>query len=94
MAAMLSWDDKKRHSNLRKHGVDFADATEFDWETALMLEDERFTYDEQRFIAIGWMKNRLHTMAFAMIDEEAIRIITLRRSTKQERRLYEENLQT
>ena len=89
----LSWDEKKRQSNIEKYGVDFADATDFDWDTALMTEDERFSYDEQRFIAIGWMNRKLHTMAFAMVDEESIRIVTLRRSTKQEKRLYEKSFQ-
>jgi hypothetical protein len=90
---VLSWDERKRQSNLEKHGVDFADTAAFDWDTAVMLEDERFPYDEQRFIAVGWMKNDLHTMAFSMLEENAIRVITLRKATKQERRLYGKNLE-
>jgi uncharacterized DUF497 family protein len=35
------WDERKRASNLRKHGVDFAIVRNFDFETALLLRDDR-----------------------------------------------------
>ena len=31
-----TWDEAKRSANLAKHGVDFADAERFVWETALV----------------------------------------------------------
>lgn len=47
------WDEEKAAANLRKHGIDFADA-------ALVLEDEfvltmgdLYTEDEVRFVALG-----------------------------------------
>ena len=48
----IEWDIKKALSNLKKHGVDFADAV-------TVLEDERAITisedypDEERFITIG-----------------------------------------
>ena len=46
------WDPKKAASNLRKHGLDFADAvTVLEDELALTLDDHY--PDEQRFITIG-----------------------------------------
>ena len=46
------WNPKKAASNLRKHGVDFADAISvLEDELALTLDDDYS--DEQRFITIG-----------------------------------------
>ncbi|MDZ8256996.1 BrnT family toxin [Nostoc sp. ChiQUE01b] len=46
------WDKDKAAANLRKHGVDFADAvTVFSDDLAITITDERF--DEERFITIG-----------------------------------------
>jgi uncharacterized DUF497 family protein len=32
--SLYSWDERKRVSNLKKHGVDFAIIKDFDFETA------------------------------------------------------------
>lgn len=52
---LYQWDEYKAIANLRKHGIDFADAVSiFSDELAITLSDERF--DEERFIAIGgWL---------------------------------------
>ena len=36
----FEWDEKKRAANLAKHGVDFAAAEEFDFESALVTPDD------------------------------------------------------
>ncbi len=47
----FEWDEAKRKSNLKAHGLDFADAElVFDGLTAL-YEDDRFRYKEQRFVS-------------------------------------------
>ncbi|MGK7879037.1 MAG: BrnT family toxin [Crocosphaera sp.] len=46
------WNPDKAIANLRKHGIDFADAVSvFSDDLAITIEDERF--DEERFITIG-----------------------------------------
>jgi len=46
------WDSGKVAKNLRKHGVDFADAViAFKDEYALTIED--VVHDEQRFMTLG-----------------------------------------
>jgi uncharacterized protein len=46
------WDNNKAATNLRQHGIDFADAViVFSDDFAVTLSDERF--DEERFIPIG-----------------------------------------
>jgi uncharacterized DUF497 family protein len=48
----FEWDHKKARSNLKKHGIDFADAVSiFDDLHAITLEDDN--EQEQRFISIG-----------------------------------------
>ena len=47
------WSERKRLLNLRRHGLDFADAPfVFDGLTST-IEDDRFAYYEQRFLTIG-----------------------------------------
>ena len=48
---MITWDDAKRAA---KHGLDFADVIQFDFDTALHDFDDREEYGEVREIAIGW----------------------------------------
>ena len=47
------WDDIKRRNNIDKHGVDFAAAYDFEWDTALVDIDVRLDYREERYIALG-----------------------------------------
>ena len=53
-----SFDPAKAASNKALHGVDFADARDFDWETALVVEDVRRDYGEKRYVALGMIGER------------------------------------
>jgi uncharacterized DUF497 family protein len=83
------WDDAKSASNVRRHGLAFETIKEFDWSTALVVTDERFDYDEDRWLAIGMIGSRLHSVTFTIRDDR-IRIISLRIAEPKERRLYHE----
>lgn len=53
---LLEWDEAKRGSNLQKHGIDFADLLEvFENETASRVDD-RFDYEEDRLLTLGFFK--------------------------------------
>ena len=78
----MIWDEAKRQANIAKHGIDFADATRFDWDTALFGESQ-FVDFEQRELVIGLIDQVLCTMVYTETDE-AIRIISLRRATRLE----------
>ncbi|MCG8510508.1 MAG: BrnT family toxin [Rhodospirillales bacterium] len=82
---MYEWDESKRAANRKKHGVDFSEADRFDWETALVAEDD--SHDERRYIAIGFIGGVLHVMVFTERGEQ-VRIISLRKATRRERRIY------
>jgi len=85
------WDETKRLTNLRKHGIDFTDVPALFDGDILMVEDERLDYGEQRFVAFGLLKGR----AIAVVHterEDHTRIISARKATKYEQRTYFEQL--
>ncbi len=85
------WDPKKAASNLRKHGIDFADAaTLFEDESALTVDDD--DPEEKRFITIGMDALARVLVVVYTWRRENIRIISARNATPSERRAYEEGL--
>ena len=84
---MNTWDETKRAANLAKHGVDFAVAEGFDWETALTAVDDRRDYGEGRFFSIGYISSRLHVMVWTPRGDDT-RIIGLRKANDREERRY------
>jgi hypothetical protein len=83
------WDENKRVANLAKHGVDFIDAKNFDWSSAIETIDDRFNYIEDRWIALGFIGSRLHVIIYTMQGEN-VRLISLRKANKREKDYYEE----
>lgn len=57
------WDEQKRQINVKKHGVDFIDIPALFDSGVVILPDERFDYGENRFIAIGILKNQVIVVA-------------------------------
>ena len=83
------YDPNKSKSNKRKHGIDFEDAQEL-WNDPLLLEIEARSSDEPRFLIIGKIGSK-HWSAVVTYRGDKIRIISVRRSRKEEVELYEEN---
>ena len=79
------WDEAKRRANADKHRIDFVAVREFEWETAIVRPTIRGS--ELRHIATGYIGARLHTVVFTERDGKR-RIISLRRSSRQEERDY------
>lgn len=85
----FEWDEAKRSANLAKHGLDFAEALEFDWEGAITWIDTRKDYGEERSLALGLFCGRIHSVAF--VERHGItRIISFRKAKKREVRRYEQ----
>ncbi len=83
------WDDNKAKSNLKKHKVDFADAvTVFGNDLAITVED--VDPDEERYITIGIDALGRILVVVYTLRGEAIRLISARKATKGEQRVYEE----
>jgi uncharacterized DUF497 family protein len=87
ITGLYAWDERKRALNLRKHGVDFAIVQDFDFETALVLRDDRKNYGEERYRAYGTIKGRLHALVFTH-REGRLRVISLRKSNAREIATY------
>ena len=83
----FEWDDTKRKSNIKKHGIDFINAPmTFDGYT-LTIEDDRYDYGEERFITFGILEGRVVVVVHTENDD-SIRIISIRRATKYEEKAY------
>jgi uncharacterized DUF497 family protein len=85
---MFEWDEAKRRANLKKHGVDFADLEEFDWDGAVVWTDDTENYGEERFKALAVFRGRIHFVVFTMRGAST-RIISFRKAEKREIRKYE-----
>jgi uncharacterized DUF497 family protein len=83
-----SWDEKKKLETIKKRSIDFAIACDFAWETAIIIADSRSDYGEDRFIATGYIVDRLYVMAFTLRGD-IVRIISLRKANNREIKIYE-----
>lgn len=84
----LEWNLQKAADNLRKHGVDFADAAiALEDDNALTIEDK--DHDEQRFKTLGMGPN-LNILYVVHTEREnnSIRIISARRAERSEIKQY------
>jgi len=80
---MYEWDEAKRQETLMSRGINFASVADFDWDSALILHDNRARYGEQRFRAAGLIDGRLHMLVFTPRGGK-IRIISLRKANRRE----------
>jgi uncharacterized DUF497 family protein len=85
---VAEWDPAKAAENLRKHGVDFAEAeTALHDEMALRMPDD--DPDGERFVALGTdALGRLLVVVYEWRNDD-VRLISARRATHSERRQYE-----
>ena len=90
------WDSVKAISNIKKHGISFDEAkTVFDDENARLIPDHEHSEIEDRFILLG-MSCSLKVLVVVHCykdSEQTIRIISARKSTKNETKQYMEFLQ-
>jgi len=86
------WDPWKASENLRKRGVDFADAVlALEDENALTIEDS--DHDEQRFKTLGMGPYaKVLFVVHAERGEDCIRIISARKADRHEVRQYYQGL--
>lgn len=80
---IIEFDPAKNAKNIAERGLRFERAVDFDFETAKIWQDTRIDYPESRFIAIGYLDNRLHALVFCMI-QGGIRVISFRKANKRE----------
>mgnify|MGYP006307879065 FL=1 len=83
----FEFDEQKSAANKEKHGIDFVEA-QLLWFDSRLVEIPARTVDEPRFLIIGTIA-ALHWSAVVTYREERIRIISVRRSRREEVEIYE-----
>ncbi|WP_423679755.1 BrnT family toxin [Undibacterium sp. WLHG33] len=87
-----SYDPAKKKSNLTKHGLDFDEAKRvIESGNTVTFEDNRYDYDEPRFITLGNLDGSIVVIVTTESDSE-IRIISMRKADKNEQKIYFNNL--
>jgi uncharacterized DUF497 family protein len=75
-------DPAKEDRNIAKRGLSLDLAEQLDWATALIWEDTRKDYGEQRFCVLGFFGDRLHSVVFTPRNGKP-RVISLARPTSE-----------
>jgi uncharacterized protein len=88
----LEWDSAKDQVNLAKHGLSFDEAGALFKSGVEYLEiyDEEHSDAEDRFIAIGPIERGVIVVSYTERDDGALRILSARWATKNERRRFDE----
>ena len=88
----ISYDPGKNEKNIAERGISFERAAEFEWSSALIVEDTRKDYGESRFQALGYIGKRLHVLVFTPRADQ-VHVISLRNANRREVKRYEAQTQ-
>lgn len=93
----FDWDATKAATNQEKHGFAFEEAARVfrDPFALTVYDDQHSGREEQRWVTLGKLADGrlvvvIHTFAEVSPSEIRIRIISARRGTRNERRIYED----
>jgi hypothetical protein len=87
---VIVWDERKRISNIAKHGLDFRDASlVYDNPAKVTFSSPRDGEDRKLDVAIVEMVGRFLTLLYVHRDED-IRVISFRVASRAERKRYEQ----
>jgi len=83
----FEFDPKKSDSNKQKHGIDFYEVQAL-WGDPDLIEIPVQTLDEPRYLVIGTIEGK-HWSGVITYRGDKVRIISVRRSRKEEVEIYE-----
>lgn len=83
----IEYDPTKDATNIRERGLSFERARDFDFDSALIGTDDRRDYGETRYVALGFLGDRLHVLCFAE-THTGIRVISFRKANQREVKRY------
>lgn len=81
----ITFDPRKHERNLRERNLGFDKALDFDFASASYSTEVR--YGENRVVAVGYLKNRLHLLCFVP-TADGMRVISFRKANPREARKY------
>ena len=84
---MVTWDQPKRRTNIKDHGLDFAGCESVFDGPIITQEDDRLAYGEQRINLIGVLVGQVVHMTYTERGDD-LHVISLRKATKHEARYY------
>ncbi len=91
MALLFEWDSRKARSNKKKHGITFEEAsTVFGDILSITIDDPGHSVTEDRFVTVGTSVNDRLIVVVHTEHDDIIRIISARKATRHERKLYEQ----
>ncbi len=88
---IFEWDSAKNEANIAKHGIDFSNAPLCFKQRIVRWRDKRFDYGESRWIGLAKLIDVTVVVVFTLRND-LIRIISLRRANKRERKVYQERI--
>ena len=83
----ICYDPVKHERNVLQRDIPFSMGSAFEFESALIVIDDRQDYGEIREAAIGFIGDRVHVLIFT-IRAETLWVISLRKANKREIRRY------
>jgi uncharacterized DUF497 family protein len=86
----LDWDEAKNRQNVAKHGVHFETAVLAFEDPYALVRLDRIIDGEERWQTIAMINGLVVLLVAHTLDDDLIRIISARKATPRERRLYEE----
>jgi uncharacterized DUF497 family protein len=84
----ITYDPVKNQRNIAERNLPFNLVAQFDFDSAIVHEDNRGNYGEARYVAIGFIGQRLHVVVFTE-TETGLRVISLRKANGREVKIYE-----
>jgi uncharacterized protein len=87
----FDWDEDKATTNLKKHGISFEEAkTVFGDPFSVTIDDPAHSVSEYRFVDVGTsISGMILAVAYAERGQK-VRLISCRKATRVERKIYEE----
>lgn len=83
MRVRITYDPAKNQRNIAERQLSFDQVAAFDFETELIHVDDRRDYSETRYVALGFVRGRLHVLCFAE-EPDGIRVISFRKANSRE----------
>jgi len=85
----FEYDPQKAQTNWRKHDVSFAEAELVFFDPLAIHDVDPDSTDEERFIALGMGNSGLLLVVVYTMRNDTVRLISARRATRQEKKVYE-----
>lgn len=88
----VTWNPLKAKQNHKKHGVCFPDVEEVFFDPNAIQYEDLASAGEQRFVVLGKGSTGRHYVVIYCYRDRAVRIISARKASKAEIRIYEKRI--